>query len=232
MAVKWNWCRMMPIIVIGVVLCLFGGCSDTDTNRGKKVLIQVEDVVVTVSDFTQAFEILKADSQIDDADDNGALVEARLALLNQMTEEMLLAARARELDIQITDAELEAAVANIKADYPEGEFEGVLLEYAVPYRFWLKRLKLRLLMDKVIAHELEGQVAITPEDIAAYYQAHYAGQDQEALAEQENDDLEALMVQQLRREKTETAYGAWIQRLKESHPIDINEQEWERLVSS
>jgi len=232
MAVKWNWCRMMPIIVIGVVLCLFGGCSDTDTNRGKKVLIQVEDVVVTVSDFTQAFEILKADSQIDDADDNGALVEARLALLNQMTEEMLLAVRARELDIQITDAELEAAVANIKADYPEGEFEGVLLEYAVPYRFWLKRLKLRLLMDKVIAHELEGQVAITPEDIAAYYQAHYAGQDQEALAEQENDDLEALMVQQLRREKTETAYGAWIQRLKESHPIDINEQEWERLVSS
>jgi hypothetical protein len=223
---------MMPIVVIGIVLCLLGGCSDADTSHGNKVLIQVEDVVATVSDFTQAFEILKADSLIDDADDNSALAEARLALLNQMTEEILLTVRARELDIQISDAELEAAVADIKADYPEGEFEGVLLEYAVPYRFWLKRLKLRLLMDKVIAHELEGQVAITPEDIAAYYRDHYAGQDQEARAEQENDDLEASIVQQLRREKTEAAYGAWIQRLKESHPIDINEQEWERLVSS
>ncbi len=229
---KQQWHRMRPIVGIWIAVSLLLGCSDADSDRGNTVLIQVEDVSVTVSDFTQAFEILNAGSHMVDADDKGAVTEARLVFLNQMTEEMLLTVRASELAIEVTDEELEAAAAAIKADYPEGEFEQVLLEYAVPYRFWLKRLRARLLMDKVIARELGAQITITPEDIAAYYQAHYANQDEQENLEQEDNALEASIVQQLRREKTETAYGSWIQKLKEKYPVDINKQEWEHIIGS
>ncbi len=239
MTVKQQWHRIWPIVGIWIAVSLLLGCSDTGSNRGNTVLIQVEDVIVTVSDFTQAFEILNAGSHLVDADDKGELTDARLAFLNQMTEEMLLIVRAGELAIEVTDEELEAAAAAIKADYPEGEFEQVLLEYAVPYRFWLKRLRVRLLMDKVIARELGARITITPEDIAAYYQAHYANQDEQEDSEQEgydleqeDYDLEASIVQQLRREKTETAYGPWIQNLKEKYPVDINKQEWEHIIGS
>ena len=222
---------IMSIIAIGCGMGLIWGCSDTDANRGNKVLIQVEDVIVTVADFTQAFEILNADSDLAD-DDKELVAEARLALLNQMTEEALLMVRARELDISVTDEELEAAVASIKADYPEGEFEQVLLEYAVPYRFWRKRLKLRLLINKVIARELGEKVSITPDDIAAHYHSHYASQADTQNPEQEDGDLEASIVHQLRREKTEMAYGPWMQGLRDKFAVDINKQEWEHLIDS
>jgi len=232
MAVERKWHRIGLIFGIWVAVILVWGCSDAETNRGNAVLIQVEDVIVTVSDFTQAFELLNAGNHLVDTDNKGELAEARLAFLNQMTEEILLTVRAGELDIEVTDEELEAAAAAIKADFPEGEFEQVLLEYAVPYRFWLKRLRVRLLMDKVIARELGSQIAISPEDIAAYYQAHYANQDDQDDLEQEGLDLEASIVQQLRREKTEAAYGIWIQNLKEKYPVDINKQEWEQIIGS
>ena len=232
MAVERKWHRIGLIFGIWVAVILVWGCSDAETNRGNAVLIQVEDVIVTVSDFTQAFELLNAGNHLVDTDNKGELAEARLAFLNQMTEEILLTVRAGELDIKVTDEELEAAAAAIKADFPEGEFEQVLLEYAVPYRFWLKRLRVRLLMDKVIARELGSQIAISPEDIAAYYQAHYANQDDQDDLEQEGLDLEASIVQQLRREKTEAAYGIWIQNLKEKYPVDINKQEWEQIIGS
>ena len=232
MALNRNWPNTASIIVIVFGLYVFLGCSDANTNRGNRALIQVEDVIITVSDFTQTFEILNADSGLEDEEDKGALTEAKLSLLNQMTEEALLMVRARELGITVSDEELDAAVAAIKADYPEGEFEQALLEYAVPYRFWLKRMRLRLLMDKVIARELGEQVTITPEDIAAYYQSHYAGQDDQDLPDEENGDLEASIVQQLRREKTEMAYGPWIQGLKERYQVDVNKQEWKHLIDS
>jgi len=232
MTVKQQWHRLWPIVGIWIAVFLVLGCSDTESNRGNTVLIQVEEVIVTVSDFTQAFEILNAGSHLVDEDDKDELTEARLAFLNQMTEEMLLIVRAGELDIEVTDEELEAAAAAIKADYPEGEFEQVLLEYAVPFRFWLKRLRVRLLMNKVIARELGAQITITPEDIAAYYQAHYANQDEQENLEQEDYDLEASIVQQLRREKTENAYGPWIQNLRDKYPVNINKQEWEHIIGS
>jgi hypothetical protein len=235
---------MTKLIWILAVVCVLVGCSDAETNRGDMVLIQVRDVVVTVSDFTQAFEIFNAGYDTGDTDQRDGLNEARLALLNQMTEEVLLLVKARELGIDVSPAELEAAVQDIKADYPKGEFEQALLEYAVPYRFWEKRLKTRLLMEKVIAQELGRQITITPEDIAAYYQAHYANQEEEERPEKEQapadqinkepgtDNLEASIIKQLRREKTEIAYGPWIQKLKDEYPVEINKQEWEHIIGS
>ena len=90
-----------------------------------------------------------------------------------MIEEMILQKRAEELNIEISDAEVEKAIADIKRDYPEGVFEQTFLEHAVSYNSWKKGLKIRLLMKKVVAKELEEQITITPEDISKYYREHY-----------------------------------------------------------
>ena len=87
-------------------------------------------------------------------------------------------------------------------------------------------------MDKVIDRELGEKISITPDDIAAHYQSHYADQADQENPEQQDGDLEASIVLQLRREKTEMAYGTWIQGLKDKYSVDINKQEWEHLVNS
>ena len=138
-----------------------------------EVLIQINDSVVTVDDFEKAVQDTTDDFSTDMDMDAGMLADIRLRILNQLTERLILMERARELNIQISDAQLEEAIASIKADYPKGEFAQVLLEQAVSFQQWKNDLRIRLLMVKVVDHELEPRIHITPEEISDYYEQHY-----------------------------------------------------------
>ena len=43
---------------------------------------------------------------------------------------------------------------------------------------------------------------------------------------------EARIVAALRREKIERLYGPWLQQLKQRYPSQINQERWQRLISS
>lgn len=230
-------------LIAGVCLSagLLAGCSDDAGPSGDIYVLRLGDDVVTVFDFNQAFELDKADYPRD-PEAEGLVRDARLRLLQQLTEEMLVAARARELGIAVSAEELARAVAAIQADYPEGVFKEMLLEYAVPYNFWEKRLKVRLLMEKVAARELDGKVVITPQDIEAYYRANrpQAEEPEEPPPEgaegaeriEATQDLNATIVRNIRRQKTEAAYREWIRELGEKFPVEINREAWEHLAGS
>jgi hypothetical protein len=209
-------------------LFLFSGCGEKSSGLGNEVLIRVGDRVVTVLDFNDAFEISKIafDSTSEQADD---LREAQLRLLNELILEVILLERADEIGINVTDSELEKAVAAIKSDYPPGEFEETLLEFAVSYDTWESRLKTRLTMEKVIEKELENRITITPEDIAEYYKKNFQGKKNESDSTPAAGDINEIIVKQLRREKAEDSYKNWIEELKAKYEIEINNEQWEKL---
>jgi FKBP-type peptidyl-prolyl cis-trans isomerase (trigger factor) len=89
-----------------------------------------------------------------------------------MTEEVVIDRRAGNWGIVLDDAELEAAIQEIKKDYPEDEFEQMLLESAIPYSLWKDRLRVRLLMEKVVDRELVQPVDITQRILKTYYKTH------------------------------------------------------------
>jgi hypothetical protein len=206
-------------------LFLFSGCGEKSSGLGNEVLIRVGDRVVTVLDFNDAFEISKIafDSTSEQADD---LREAQLRLLNELILEVILLERADEIGINVTDSELEKAVAAIKSDYPPGEFEETLLEFAVSYDTWESRLKTRLTMEKVIEKELENRISITPEDIAEYYKKNFQGKKDESDSTPAAGDINEIIVKQLRREKAEESYETWIEELKAKYEIEINSEQW------
>jgi len=212
-------------------LFLFSGCGEKETGLGKEVLIRVGGQVVTVLDFNEAFEISKiaSDHTREQADD---LREAQLRLLNELILEAILRERADEIGISVTDSELEKAVAAVKSDYPPGEFEETLLEFAVSYGTWESRLKKRLIMEKVIEKELENRIAITPEDIAEYYKKNFQGKQDESESTPAAGDINEIIVKQLRREKAEESYITWIEALKAKYEIKINGEQWEKIVGS
>ena len=209
-------------------LFLFSGCGEKGSGLGNEVLIRVGDRVVTVLDFNEAFEISKIafDSTSEQADD---LREAQLRLLNELILEVILLERADEIGISVTDSELEKAVAAIKSDYPPGEFEETLLEFAVSYDTWESRLKTRLTMEKVIEKELENRISITPEDIAEYYKKNFQGKKDESDSTPAAGDINEIIVKQLRREKAEESYKTWIEELKAKYEIEINNEQWEKM---
>ncbi len=213
-------------------LHLFLGCGDEGSELGNEVLIRLDDRIVTVLEFNEAFENSKIASASDTSERSEDLAKAQLRLLNDLILETILLERAGEIGISISDIELEKAVASIKNDYPSGEFEEVLLEFAVSYETWESRLKKRLIMEKVIEKELENQITITPEDIAEYYKKNLQGKNAGSESNPNSDDINEMIVRQLRREKAEKGYKTWLEALKAKYEIEINSEQWEKITGS
>jgi hypothetical protein len=139
--------------------------------------------------------------------------------------------KARELDIQISDAELEEVIASIKADYPKGEFDQVLIEQAVSYSQWKSDLRIRLLMIKVIDHELEPRIQISPEEISDYYEKHYAAWESDSDKKEDISKIESRIIQQVRNSKKEAMYREWMAALEKQYTLSVNQVAWKKIVA-
>jgi hypothetical protein len=139
--------------------------------------------------------------------------------------------RAREVGIAVEAGELEAAVKEIKSDYPKGEFENTLLEFAVSYDTWRNRLKDRMVIEKLIDRELKESVDLSSEEIADYYRKNYQtlGADGENTRGSE-EDINETIIANLRRNKAEKAYDQWIKSLKDRYPVEVNQRMWQKVL--
>lgn len=216
-------------IVCWVIAGLVWGCTNSKTDMSSEYLVRVNDRTVTVEDFNTALKEMNHETQAMAPKRLEGQPEIRRYLLNQLVEKSILMERAEELGLQVSKAELAQAETGIREDYPEDAFEQVLLEQDVAYTQWKLRLRERLLLEKVVALELEPKVTLTPADISAYYEKHHA------LLEDENNDApgdaafsEALL-QLVRNQKKEEAYRTWIEELQNRYTIDVNAEAWERI---
>ena len=208
------------------------GCYDHGTENINQYLIRLGDRVLTVSDFNRAFEIAKAAYPQNAMQPADVLRNARVRLLNQLFEELIVLERAKELGLSVTESEVENAISELKQDYPEDVFEQTLLEQAVPYASWKEGIKSRLLLEKVIAQELDGKIAITPEDISKYYEQHFQETGPDSDMENRPSDIDEIIVKNLRREKLEEAYALWIKGLQKRYTVEINREQWEKILGS
>jgi hypothetical protein len=220
----WDW--RLSLVLPGVCLMLFVHCSRPPQDNG--YLIRVGNSAVTVSEFNHAVEataeeVFSGEQEIGEATQN----DLRMRVLNQLAEELMITERGKALGFKVSDEELEHAVANIKSDYPDDTFEKTLLENAVSFQAWKKKLALRLLINKVIKSELVDKVEITSQDVVGYFQSHYP----DGVPEGENaGEINQRIVQHLRHQKAEEMYQGWIEELRKTYPVDVDQERWNRLV--
>ena len=206
---------------------VLSGCSGTESVQSDEYLVRVDGNVVTVLDFQRAFETAKSAYPHNITNESSVYREVKQQLLNQMIEELIVVQRAKELNITVIDQELGAAVEKIKKDYPEDEFEQMLLEYAISYKLWEKELRTRLLMEKVITEDLKNNIAVTSDDLAKYYSEHL----KEGSGDSSNKPATEIAVKILRNAKAESAYKTWINELQRKYKIEINKKQWEKIIS-
>jgi hypothetical protein len=222
----WIGLGRFLLLVVGV----FCFCACGSDSQEEAYLIRVGTSTVTVAEFNRAVEASAEEAfPGDQTIDLAALNDLRVRVLKQLSEELIIAERAKQLNIHVTDQELAAAVADVKADYPDDTFEKTLLENAVSYQAWQKKIATRLLMEKVIDKELVDKVEITKADVSAYFQKHYP----EGLPQDEDaDQINERIVQHLREQKAEALYQGWFEKLKAAFPVDVDQERWKRLVKS
>ena len=191
-------------------------------------LLRVHGLSMTPSEFNQAVKAASEEAFPGEQNVEPAVLnELRMRVLTQITEEMMISAYAADHGIQVSDAELDKAVADIKADYPDNTFEETLLENAISFQFWRKQLARRLLVEKVIAKELIQPVQITSEDIAEYVKTNYP----DGVPEDQNpDEFNQKIIKHLRQQKAELAYKEWINGLRKSYPVEIDRPVWDRMI--
>jgi hypothetical protein len=225
----WIWIplKWRPLLIApAICLMLIWNCDRPAKEGG--YLIRVGNSAVTLSEFNHAVEAAAEEAYPGEQEISAASQnDLRMRVLNQMAEELIISERAKALGISVSDQELERAVMDIKSDYPDNTFEKTLLENAVSFQAWKKKLATRLLINKVIKSELVDKVEITSQDVAAYFQAHYP----DGVPEGENaDSIDQRIVQHLRQQKAESMYQEWIKNLRKTYPVHVDQERWNRLV--
>lgn len=196
----------------------------------EEFLLRSGELQVTANDFREAFEVVQASHPGGLAPGSPEAEAARRRLLEELESELVLRRHAAATGAAVTPEELEAAVARIRRDYPEGVFERTLREAAIPFEVWKRRLAGRLLLEKLVARELAAAVEISPEEIAAHYERHFQGRAAAAVDEAALGRLNEILVADLRQRKIEAEVSGWIAALKSRYPVEVNADLRQRLI--
>jgi peptidyl-prolyl cis-trans isomerase SurA len=97
---------------------------------------------------------------------------AKLSLLNELIVQDILVARATDLKIAVTDAELDAAFAERKKNMAEDAFQKELAARGLTSDDMKAALKRELTAEKVVEREVTSKIAITDQEVTDYYNAN------------------------------------------------------------
>jgi peptidyl-prolyl cis-trans isomerase SurA len=112
-------------------------------------------------------------------DISGALSEeetltAKLSLLNDLIVQDILLAKARELKVEVTDGELDAAYADAKKRTPDEAFQRELTRRNLTAADMREGLRRELLAQKVMENQIRSKIAVTDQEVADFFNANRA----------------------------------------------------------
>ncbi len=93
-------------------------------------------------------------------------------VLSELIEERIMLRRARELLITVGEAELDARIEEIRKDYADGSFNTLFSSDAMSFSTWRKALLKRMLIEKVVAADVNAKVQVTEAEAESYYKAN------------------------------------------------------------
>ena len=209
------------------------GCQWESTVEDSPILMTVGQRELRQDEFERAYRVFRTADEVETTDDASAEKVAKIRFIYQMADQLVLLEHADQIGVRISSEALNQAVESIKSDYPEGMFEQMMLENAINFEDWQESLRVRLTIEQLVRQELELKVEITEEDIAKFYQTHAADRviPPKSPEKGETDQLDELLVQQLRRQKTEAAYPPWIEELRVKYPVRIDQAVAQKILA-
>ncbi len=161
----------MPKGLFLAIIILFSTVFSCDLLNNSKA-----NIIITVGQREIAEDELKTDVKRITFEMGITDQEARLgmqALVNKVIDDYLIMEYGKENKITISESELEAAINNIKKDYPEEVFQAMLLQRYVDLNEWKKWLQQDLLIKKIITSAMVDVPPVTYQETKEYYEFHY-----------------------------------------------------------
>ena len=99
---------------------------------------------------------------------------AKLAVLNDLIVQELLLAKGRELKIEVPESEVDTAHAEAKKNIPDDAFQQELSKRNLTTADLRDGLRRELLAQKVIEREVQAKVAVSEQEVSAFFNANRA----------------------------------------------------------
>jgi parvulin-like peptidyl-prolyl isomerase len=100
------------------------------------------------------------------------LTSLKEEVLNHLIDEKVMLRRARELSLTVGNAETEARIGEIKKDYSADSFDSLFGNGGIDYSAWMEALQKRLLLEKVIAQDVNAKIQVTDGEAELYFKAN------------------------------------------------------------
>ena len=123
---------------------------------------------VKVNELRRSIRRLAIDSEIDIHDDK-TLMDL---FFDKVLDHYLILEYGRRNGIFLAKDEWESAVQTVRRDYPEGEFQRVLLRGYIDLEEWKNAVKEQVLIEKILSKVASTLTQPSHDDIKAYYKAH------------------------------------------------------------
>ncbi len=122
-------------------------------------------------DVESAYRRMEQPSQVLSEEE---VLSAKLGLLNDLIVQDLLLARARELMIELANDEVDTAYAEIRKNFPDETFQQELATRNLTEADMREGLRLELLSQKVIDHEVGSKITVTDQEVVDFFNANRA----------------------------------------------------------
>jgi parvulin-like peptidyl-prolyl isomerase len=174
-----NMPRRLPslllLLALGLAPALFFAASAARADVLNRVVLRINDQIATLYDYQQRREELVRDimhREQDPEERKRLLVQAPAVAYSDMFRELLLESRADQLGVEITDAQVDGAVAQLKQNYgikTDQDFQAALAQSGMTLAQLKNQLKGQLRVQEVRSREVQSRVKVDEEDLRRYY---------------------------------------------------------------
>jgi parvulin-like peptidyl-prolyl isomerase len=187
------WIRLIAVFAALALGIAAAGCGGDDEGESAEVpadaIAVVGDREIPKSEYdrllSQAEKTYEAREQEFPEAGTPEFAQLRNAIVTSLVEQAQFEIAAEELDITITDEELDERLDELKEQFFEGDEEAYKAEIekqGLTEEQVLKDLRTRMLSEKIF-EEITSEVEVTDEDIQAYYDENKAQFEQPASRE-------------------------------------------------
>jgi parvulin-like peptidyl-prolyl isomerase len=151
-------------------------CTSAQAQVADRIVAVVNDEVITLSEWNGAFEPYRANMEASQTggEREKVLTENRMILLNRMINNLLIEQQSRKTGIVVTDEELMNAIKDLRKrqNISEDDLQKALDREGTTLEAYKKGLRDQLMRIKLIQREIKSKVAVSNEEIGAYYLKH------------------------------------------------------------
>ena len=161
---------MLRKFLFFALIILAAGCTSNSEDMG--IVARVNGAPIFLSQLEFQHDQFQADTAGVYVPSVEKLKSEYGEILTELIVQELVVQELVRQDLGVTDHELLKAEEEVRADYPEGAFDQMLIEECIDLKAWRRQLRNYLATKKFYQQVLRAQIKIDYKEAQAYYRKH------------------------------------------------------------